>query len=79
MYQQTGSSLNKLMVCDLLNTEPLSKPMMTCCQLDSLEHTSVKFETVIYFQKLSIENVIWKMMAILYRPQCINVVINMES
>ena len=42
---------------------------MTCCQLDPLEQTSVKFEAKLtnVFHENTIENVVWETAAILFR------------
>ena len=45
MHQWTGSVFVKLMSCCLLDTKPLSQPMLPYCQLDPQEQTSVKFES----------------------------------
>ena len=37
--------LGQVMACRLHGAKPLSKPMLTYCQLDPLEHISVKFES----------------------------------
>ena len=59
--------------------KPLSEPMLEYYQLDPWKQTSVKSQSkFIYFhsrnfiQENAFENVIWKMAAILSRPQCVN-------
>ena len=43
MRQQTRSSLVQIMACRLFGPKPLSEPMLSHCQLDSKEQTSVNF------------------------------------
>ena len=43
--QWIGSTLVQKMACHIFGAKPLSKPMLTCCQLDPKEQTSVKFES----------------------------------
>ena len=44
MRQKTRPSLIQIMGCCLFNAKPLSKSMMTCCQLDHEEHISMKYD-----------------------------------
>ena len=62
----------RLRVCHLFSDNPLSEPMMVCCQLDPKEHISMKFHF-----KLKILIKKWisksaKMAATLSLPQCLN-------
>ena len=43
IFQGTLSALVQLMACRLFGAKPLPEPMLTYCQLDSYEQTSVKF------------------------------------
>ena len=43
MRQWTGWTLVQVMACHLLGAKPLPEPMLTYCQLDPKEQTSVKF------------------------------------
>ena len=43
MRRWTGSALIQIMACRLGGAKPLSKPMLTYCQLKPKEHISVKF------------------------------------
>ena len=43
MRHWIGSGLVPTMACRLFDTKPVFKPMLCYCQLDSYEHTSVKF------------------------------------
>ena len=45
MRQWTGSTLLQVMACRLFGSQPLPEPMMTVCQLDPQEQTSVKLES----------------------------------
>ena len=47
------------MACRLFGAKPLSKPMLSYCQLGSQEQTSVKFESELYIfiQENAFENV----------------------
>ena len=62
------------MACHLVGAKPLSEPMLAYCQLDPLEQTSAKSESkfIFFIQENAFENVVWKMTAILCRPQCVN-------
>ena len=56
----------------LYSAEPLSRTMLKLSIEYPLEHTSVKFNrniTEIFIQANAFENVVCKMMAILFRPQ----------
>ena len=44
MYWGTGSALVQVMACRLLGAKPLPELMLTYCQLDPQEQSSVKFE-----------------------------------
>ena len=48
MHQWTGSALVQEMACRLFGAKPLPEPMLACCQLDSWEQISVKFESEFY-------------------------------
>ena len=48
MRQWTGSSLVQVMPCHLLSANPIPKPMLACCQLDSWKQISVKYELEFY-------------------------------
>ena len=45
MLQQNKPALVHIMAFRLFGTKPLSAPMLTNCQLDSLKQTSMKFES----------------------------------
>ena len=61
------------MACRLVGAKPLSEPMLEYCYLDPWEQTSVKSyrNLNIFIQENACENVVWKMAAILSRPQCV--------
>ena len=48
MRRWTGTSLVQGMACRLFGTKPLPKPMLACCQLDTWEQISAKFESKFY-------------------------------
>ena len=53
---------------------PLSEPMLEYCQCDTKEEFSMEFLIEIHtfsFQN-AFENLVWKMVVILSRPQCFN-------
>ena len=43
MHWWNGSALVQIMACRLDSTKPLSKPVLTYCQLEPKEHISMKF------------------------------------
>ena len=51
--------------------KPLSEPMLEYCQLDPWEQTSMKYQSkfIHFHSRKCIWNVVWKMAAILPRPQ----------
>ena len=57
-HQWIGSALVQIMACRLLGAKPLSKPMVTYCQLDLREQTSVKFESK--YKTFHSRKCIWK-------------------
>ena len=59
----------------LVGVKPLSEPMLEYCKLDPWERNSIKFNqnSCIFIQGNAFENVVWKMTAILSRPQCVNI------
>ena len=63
-----------MMACPLFGAQPLSKPVLGCCQVDPYEQTSVKFESKhkIFIDKNVFENVICEMVAILSRENELN-------
>ena len=62
------------MTCRLTGAKPLSEPMLECRWFDPWEQTcEILIEIyVISFKKMHLQNVVWKMAAILLRPQCFN-------
>ena len=55
--QWTGSALVQVMACCLFGNKPLPELMLACCQLDSWEQISVKFESEFYHFRS--RNCIW--------------------
>ena len=66
------------MACCLVGTKPLSEPMLEYCWLDLYEQTSVNFNwnSHIFIQENTFENVIWEMSVILSQPQRVKFVQN---
>ena len=62
------------MACRLLGAKPLSEPMLIYSQLDKIEW-NINQNSSISIQENTFENVIWKMAAILSRPQCVPIMI----
>ena len=62
MGQWTGSALVQIMASCLFSAKPLSKQMLDCCQLDSWEQISVKFESELhhFIQENAFEIVVWQ-------------------
>ena len=62
------------MACRLDGAKPLSERMLEYCNLNPWEQTSVKYFRNLYtvIQENAFENVVWKMAAVLSRPQCVN-------
>ena len=60
------------MACRLDGTKPLSEPMLRYCELDPWEQTSVNLNQGLFisFKEMHL-NVVWKLAAILSRPQCV--------
>ena len=57
------------MACRLSGAKPLPEPMLTYCQLDPQEQTSVKFESKYktFIQENPVENIVCRIVAILSR------------
>ena len=71
---QPRSSLVQIMACRLFGGNPLSEPMMYYCQLDPWEKnfSQIVLEIKTFsFKKIHLKNIVWKMSAILSRPQCV--------
>ena len=61
------------MVCRLVGAKPLPEPMLENCYLDPRNRLqwNVNRNLYIFIQENPFENVVWKMAAILSRPQCV--------
>ena len=66
--QWIGSALVQIMACRLFGTEPLSKPMLPYCQLNSWEQISVKFKLEYYH--FHSRKFIWKCRLLKWQPFC---------
>ena len=73
MRQWTQQTLLHVMACRLCDAKPLPRPMLTYCQLDPWEPTSVKFESKYeaFIHQNSFENVLCEMVAILSRESLV--------
>ena len=62
------------MACRLVSAKPLSEPMLEYGQLDPWEQISMKLLSDFkhFKSRKCIWNVVWKMAAIMSRPQCVN-------
>ena len=60
------------MVCRLTGAKSLSEPMLEYSWLDPWEQISVIIFVIIFIQENTFETVVWKMAAVLSRPQCVN-------
>ena len=63
------------MVCRLAGAKPLSKPMLEYCYLEQTRSKmpwNINCNLYILIQENAFENVVWKMAAILSRPQYVN-------
>ena len=58
------------MVCHLFGNNPLSEPMLHCCQFDPWEQSSVNLYSD--FKTFSFKKMLSKMSAMLSWPQCVN-------
>ena len=67
-------SLVHIMACRLIGIKPLSEPMMECCTLRNKLQWNLNRDSCIFIQENAFGNVIWKIPAILSRPQCDNVI-----
>ena len=68
MGRWTGSALFQIMACRLDGTKPLSKPMLTYCQLKPKEHISVKF--YLKFKYFRLRKCVWTCRLPKWRPSC---------
>ena len=75
MRYWTMSSLVQVMICCLFVAKPWSEPMLVCCQLEPWEPISMKFKSILntFHTRNTIEYVVYKIVAILSRPQCVTV------
>ena len=67
MRRWIGSALVQIMACRLFGAKPLSKPMMSYCQLDPREQTSMKFQSK---YKTFIHEMHMKITSVKWRPSC---------
>ena len=75
MCQSTRTAIIQVVACHLFGTKPLPEPMLTNCQLDPKEQTSVEFKSkyMIFIHKNAFENVICEMAAISFMVRWVNV------
>ena len=70
MRQKTGPSLVQIMACRLAGAKSLSEPMLEYCSLMlGNKQWNLNWNSYIFIQEKGFENVVWKMSAILSRPQ----------
>ena len=82
MYASVNkSSLVQIMACRLAGPKPLSVPMLGKCCVDPQEQTSMNLNrnSYIFIQENAFENVVWEMVAILSRPQCVKSLATLSS
>ena len=67
----------QIMACRLVDTKPLSEPMLENCKLNAWEKLPWSFiwNSYIFGQENAFVNVVGKMADILFRPQCVRVVL----
>ena len=64
--QENRPALVQLMACRPLGAKPLPEPVLTCCQLDHWEITSLKFQSTYktFIHENTFQNVVSEMAAI---------------
>ena len=69
------------MACRLVGAKPLSEPMLEYSNwtLKNKLQRNLYRNSNIFIQENAFQNVVWKMAAILSRPQCVNVKLNMKG
>ena len=72
MRQWTGSASVQVMACRLFGTKPLPDPMLTSCQLDPYEQTSVKFGSNSKLFIHAFENIVCDLAVILSNGRWVN-------
>ena len=72
--QRTGSTLVQVMACRLFGAKPLPEPMLTHCQLDPEEQTSVEFKSKYkaFHYENAFKNVVCEVATILSRRRWVN-------
>ena len=62
------------MACRLIGAKPLSEPMMVIFywNIGNKFQWNFNLNSNIFIQENAFDNVVWKMVAILSRPQCVN-------
>ena len=61
------------MFCRMVDAKPLSEPMLEYCKFESEEKTSnLRRKTCIFVQEIAFEYVVSKKAAILSRPHCVD-------
>ena len=69
--QLIGSALDQIMACRLFGAMPSSKPILSYCQLDPYEQTSMNFNqnATFFINENAYENIVCEMVAILSRGE----------
>ena len=66
------SSLIQIVASCLFGTKPLPVPILTYCYLDPYKlHWSLNQNSTIFIQEYVLENIVCKMAAIVFKPQCV--------
>ena len=76
MRQKPNPLLVQIMICRLFGPKLLYEPILEYCLIYHWEQTSVKSYTKFmhFHSRKNIRNVVWKMAAILSRPQCVKLI-----
>ena len=70
MCQRTRSTLLQIIACRQRYDKPLPEPMMTYCQMDTYQQAFINIWIKrSFFEENAFENVVCKMLDILFRPQ----------
>ena len=80
--RKTNPPLVKIMACRLVGTKPLSKSMLEYIvnwTLGTKLRWNFKQNPFIFVLEIPFQNVVWKMAAILSRPQCVNYLLIFRS
>ena len=71
IHNWNGPSLVQVVACHLVGAKALPEQMPHYCQLDLLNEFQWNFKILMFARKNAFE-IVWKMLAILLRPQCVD-------